>query len=258
MTTPSDVPEWGCLARAYSRGQVNPEHKHSRGQLLYAEKGVMLVQTGGKQWVIPPQRALWLPAGELHAFALLSHTELRTVYFSPSFVGDTDGAKNLKQIHVIDMTPFARHLITSLFEGTFNHSTQKLMAQLLLRMVNETEALPVSLVMPRDEGLNSVARNILVNNRWDITLTEFAALVAMSERTFTRFFVADTGYSFRTWKQRARIFASMDLLSNDMPVKLVAYRLGFSCPSSFVAAFRAVTGRVPSDFTGLHDTAGDS
>nr|VXZ84519.1 HTH-type transcriptional repressor of iron proteins A [Klebsiella pneumoniae] len=65
---------------------------------------------------------------------------------------------------------------------------------------------------------------------------------AMSERTFSRLFMKDTGFSFRTWKQRARICASLDLLANGIPIKQVAYQLGFSCPAAFTAAFAAFWG----------------
>jgi AraC-like DNA-binding protein len=70
----------------------------------------------------------------------------------------------------------------------------------------------------------------------------------MSERTFSRQFIRDTGFSFRSWKQRARICASLDLLSNGIPVKQVAYQLGFSCPAAFTAAFRAILGATPHEF----------
>lgn len=249
MTNVDHSGDWGCLAKTYKRGEYNPAHSHDRGQLLFAEKGVMLVDSGEKQWIIPPQRALWLPAGEVHAFNLLSQTDLRTVYFSRDFIRAACDGRVLEHIHVIEVTPFVRQIIGQLFENRFNQETQKLMAQVLLRILNETEALPVDLPMPRDEKLHRIALDILINNDWDASLSQLAARAAMSERTFTRFFTADTGYSFRTWKQRARVFASFDMLSDGIPVKQIAYQLGFSCPASFISSFRTITGRTPATFT---------
>ncbi|MGU9900423.1 helix-turn-helix domain-containing protein, partial [Klebsiella pneumoniae] len=57
-----------------------------------------------------------------------------------------------------------------------------------------------------------------------------------------------TFLSFRTWKQRARICASLDLLANGVPIKQVAYQLGFSCPAAFTAAFRCILGATPRDY----------
>lgn len=247
-TSVTDTTDWRCLAKTYKRGEINPSHKHTRGQLLFAEKGVMLVQTDKDRWVIPPQRALWLPPESVHTFRLLSRTELRTVYFTPAFISDCCGEDALKHVHVIEVTSIVLQLITSLFAQEHNAATRRLMAQLLLRILNETEALPVELPMPQDDKLNRVAQDMLVNNSWNLTLNDFAGLVAMSDRTFSRYFTADTGCTFRTWKQRARIFVSLDLLSNGLSVKQVAYKLGFSCPAAFIAAFRAVTGSTPASF----------
>ena len=53
-----DAIGWSRGAIRYTRGEVDPPHQHSQGQLLFAIKGVMLVETGSKRWVIPPQRAV--------------------------------------------------------------------------------------------------------------------------------------------------------------------------------------------------------
>src|SRR6185312_17285961 len=38
-------------------------HSHQRAQLIYATTGTMRVATDSGVWVVPPQRALWMPAG---------------------------------------------------------------------------------------------------------------------------------------------------------------------------------------------------
>ncbi|WP_148674883.1 helix-turn-helix domain-containing protein, partial [Klebsiella pneumoniae] len=39
-----------------------------------------------------------------------------------------------------------------------------------------------------------------------------------------------------------------DLLANGVPIKQVAYQLGFSCPAAFTAAFRCILGATPRDY----------
>lgn len=53
-----DAIGWSRGAIRYTRGEIDPPHQHSQGQLLFAIKGVMLVETGSQRWVIPPQRAV--------------------------------------------------------------------------------------------------------------------------------------------------------------------------------------------------------
>jgi quercetin dioxygenase-like cupin family protein len=50
------------LARDYPGGHVIPLHFHDRDQLVYASRGVMTVRTQSDTWVVPPQRAVWIPA----------------------------------------------------------------------------------------------------------------------------------------------------------------------------------------------------
>ena len=50
----------------YPAGFVDPFHSHDRAQLSYANSGVMLFVTDHTSFVLPPQRAIWLPAGVRH------------------------------------------------------------------------------------------------------------------------------------------------------------------------------------------------
>lgn len=239
---------WFCIARSYARGEIKRPHAHAEGQLLFATRGVMMVEAGQKRWVIPPQRALWLPAGAVHTFSMFSQTELRTVYFSPDLSRRCEDFTLRDSVHVVGVNAIFQQLIAALFSAEHNEASQMLMAQLLLQILSEAKALPSELPMPRDERLHLAVQALLRQNNWEASLSQLAAIAAMSERTFSRQFTRDTGFSLRAWKQRARIYASLDLLSNGMPVKQVAYQLGFSCPAAFTAAFRQVMDDRPGDF----------
>lgn len=49
-------------ATHYQDGQHFGEHRHRRGQFAYAASGVISVFTEQGNWVVPPQRAIWVPA----------------------------------------------------------------------------------------------------------------------------------------------------------------------------------------------------
>ena len=244
-----DVTGWSGTAISYERGETDPPHHHLEGQLLYATRGVMLVETENNRWVIPPQRALWLPPLQIHSYNLLSHTNLRAVYFSSSLIAECTNFTKSDQVHVITATPLVKELITGLFSENYNRPSQRKMALLLLEILSETQPLTTALPMPDDERLFSAVMELLANQRWEASMSDLAFIAAMSERTFSRLFIKDTGFSFRTWKQRARIYASLDQLANGIPVKQVAYELGFSCPASYTAAFRSILNSTPRDFS---------
>jgi len=243
-----DSTGWSATAITYRRGEEDLPHYHLEGQLLYAISGVMLVEAADRRWVIPPQRALWLPPLMEHAYRLLSHTELRAVYFSGNLISEcTRFAKN-NQVHVIDAVPLVKELIAGLFINDYHMLTKRKMALLLLEIISEAPSVSAELPMPQDERLFRAVGELMRSHRWEASLTDMADIANVSERSFSRLFVRDTGFSFRTWKQRARIYASLDLLSENVPVKQIAWQLGFSSPAAFSAAFRAIMGVTPGEF----------
>ena len=56
-------------------------HDHAEQQLVYPSSGLLIVSTSGGSWVVPPQRAVWLPAAVAHAHQAYGATQLRTVAF---------------------------------------------------------------------------------------------------------------------------------------------------------------------------------
>ena len=53
-------------ASDYHAGQHFPRHSHQRGQFALAASGVITLFTDAGNWVVPPQRAVWVPAGVPH------------------------------------------------------------------------------------------------------------------------------------------------------------------------------------------------
>ena len=51
------------MAKDFPDGYHNRPHKHERAQLIFAAHGAMLVATSAGSWAVPPQRAVWMPAG---------------------------------------------------------------------------------------------------------------------------------------------------------------------------------------------------
>lgn len=241
-------PGWRVLARRHARGIVLPEHQHCSGQLVFATEGVMLVRTGSMLWSVPPQRALWVPAGHLHAIEMLSQVELRTVYFQPALVAECVGFVRNDDVHAVVASSLLRELIVGLFDQRQAADAHALMARLVLCTLRETALLPSYLPMPASERLRAALLKLLANNDWHLTAHQIAAGAAMSERTFSRHVQADTGMSFRAWRQRARIIASLDMLAANHAIKSIASTMQFSSAAAYVAAFRKLLGCAPNGF----------
>lgn len=243
-----DATGWSATAISYRRGEVDLPHYHLEGQLLFATRGVMLVETADRRWVIPPQRALWIPPLMIHSYRLLSRTELRAVYISSTLITECKNFTGNNGAHMINAVPLVKELITGLFDDGYYATTKRRMALLLLEIISEAPTVSAELPMPRDERLFRATRELMLSHRWEASLTDMADVANMSERSFSRLFLQDTGFSFRTWKQRARIYASLDLLAENIPVKQIAWQLGFSSPAAFSTAFHAVMGVTPGEY----------
>ena len=80
--------------------------------------------------------------------------------------------------------------------------------------------------------------------------TQAGAVVAaaMSERSFRRLFVKETGMGWQSWLTQARILMAMGLLTEGRRVTDVAADVGYASLSAFAAAFTKLTGEAPMSF----------
>src|SRR6185436_19445261 len=67
------------LAADYEPGAVIPLHQHPFAQLLFASSGVMTVTTEHGTWVVPPERAVWVPARVGHSIRMTGRVSMRTL-----------------------------------------------------------------------------------------------------------------------------------------------------------------------------------
>jgi AraC-like DNA-binding protein len=79
-------------------------------------------------------------------------------------------------------------------------------------------------------------------------LDEWADFGALSARTLSRRFAAETGFTFADWRQRARLMRAVEMLAAGTPVTTIALSLGYDNVSAFIAMFRRVHGVTPARF----------
>ena len=185
-----EVPElssgWREFARDFVPGMDRPEHCHREAQLLYAQKGVMLVRTSDSVRLIAPFQALWIPAGVRHSISFLADTQMRSLYFSD------DALHRLKhlndRVRVLAATPLIRELFSALFSKKVPPATALLMTNLVLRLVVEAEELGAALPIADDEAFGPLQSEILSRRLWSMTMEEASSRLSLSPKTFSRKF----------------------------------------------------------------------
>ena len=76
---------------AYADGHHIAPHWHSRAQFVFAVAGTMRVRTPRRAWIVPPSRALWVPARTVHEIEMHGVVEMRSLYLDAAAGLRTEG-----------------------------------------------------------------------------------------------------------------------------------------------------------------------
>ncbi|PRD45847.1 AraC family transcriptional regulator [Phyllobacterium phragmitis] len=232
-----------ALPTEYPDGHLVPRHSHSRSQLLYALAGVVLVTTDAGRWMVPPEHAIWLPAGVHHAVEILGAVSMRSIYIAPDA---TIGLPT--HLHVVALTDLMRCLIVEAVISDDNPppgSRGALVTGLLLDELHNLPERPLGLPFPAEPRLSALCRRFVEKPSPHATIDEWAAVLAMSRRSFTRSFQRETGLSFSVWRQQACLFAALPRLADGEPVTSVALDLGYESVPAFTTMFKRMLGVSP-------------
>src|SRR6202142_1084750 len=105
------------VARHYKKGVRLDTHMHREAQLVYAARGTMQVTTPKGRWLVPPDRAVWVPARLEHAIDVLADIEMRTLYFDLAWLKRERCSANLRSEFVVKVSPLLHQTILALFDG---------------------------------------------------------------------------------------------------------------------------------------------
>lgn len=234
-----------AMPKTFSAGDTTGWHTHERAQLLFAARGAMSVDVPGSRWIVPPTRALWIPAGTPHEVAMRGRVEMRTLYLRPS-----RGDRLPRECAAYETTPLLRELIARAVEAPVLYDLRGidgLVMRLLRAELARLPSMPLSLPVPHDGPLAALCARLLDDPGDGADLAAHARALGVAERTFARRFVAQTGLSFGRWRARARVLDATRRLADGESVTSVALSMGYDSPSAFGAMFRRATGVVPSE-----------
>ena len=235
------------MARTLAAGHAIPLHMHRRGQLLHAVSGIMRVETAEAAWIVPPARALWLPAQWPHSVTMRSCVEMRTVYI------DASACEVLPQQPVlVEISGLLRELILALLEEPIDFAEAGrggAIARLILTELARLQERRLEVPMPRDERALRIARALLDDSSIGHGLDQWASEAGASRRTLARIFRSETGLGFAEWRARLRAIDGLARLSGGASVAETAASVGYASPSAFSAMIRRIMGGAPRHLT---------
>jgi AraC-like DNA-binding protein/mannose-6-phosphate isomerase-like protein (cupin superfamily) len=234
-----------ALSTTYSSGYVLHPHRHATHQLLFASSGAMTVTGDRMSWMIPPGRAVLIPAGIPHSIRMWGEVAMRSLYFpvdapARAFKADT--------CRVISVSPLLRELILRVAEMAALDSRVAAEARLMAVLMDELETAqiePLLLPLPSDSRALTAAEHVLKDPADGLTAEALARRCGLSTRTLERLFRAETGMRFGLWRQKARLLESVRVLVQGGSVTDAALESGYSSVSAYIAAFKQTFGCTP-------------
>jgi AraC-like DNA-binding protein len=244
-------------------------HDNEHQLILVLQGRVLLEAEGERKLVATAGRTLLIPAGCSHAFhSQEAHQGERVLALvQRPLWDDAGGASPCLGVHVTQA--LVREVLFFLllhphtaFAGPFAHAAVVATCEALRLAGHSSPLWPDSGNHKASESFSQHVRSRAPDERVkralfyleeqafeDVPLAKLAKASGLSERNLSRLFLQQTGMTPKQMQTRMRIAKACDLLrSGQRTVTDVAFEVGYGGLSSFFSAFRAVTGKSPSEW----------
>ena len=122
----------------------------------------MMVKTRSTSYVIPPQRAVWMPAGIEHSIEARSIVKMRTLYFDPVV---TSGLPS--EVCILQITSLLRELIIEAACSELDYEAHSPMARIMAVILDQIRVQPalssLALPVPTEPRLLHIVQALIDN-----------------------------------------------------------------------------------------------
>lgn len=234
-------------------------HWHSWGQLVFSTTGAVRVSAQGRSgdntYIVPPSRAVWIPAGVVHAVTAIEQADLRTLYLHESAVQALGTNADWSACRVLDVTPLLRELVLQMAVEpdpapacAADLARELAIGALILDELRRARSLQLGLPLPRPGRLRRVCEAMLDQPLRHADIEGWAEEAATSPRTLSRWFSEELGTSYGQWRQQLLLAKALSMAARKQPMRLIAAELGYASPSAFSAMVTRAVGMPPSRF----------
>jgi AraC-like DNA-binding protein/mannose-6-phosphate isomerase-like protein (cupin superfamily) len=223
-------------------------HAHARHQLMYAFSGTLRLEAENGIFLLPPQRAAWIPAGVRHRTTL--HNVLSgSVFFAPALV-----AVDQPRVRIISASPLVREMVQFALRWPPGRSPDDPVAASFFETLGLLcgewikEEVPFRLPAARSRQI-AAAMEFTLEHLDLVTVALAAQAAALSPRQFRRRFRAESGIGWQQFHHQAQMLRAMELLvAPQATVTAVAYAVGFNSLSAFAKSFSRFAGQTPQHY----------
>lgn len=237
-------------------------HSHAWAQLAFSTTGITRLSVEHGSYLVPPSRALWIPANVEHAVTVVEDATLLTLYLhqprgrcGPGALPAAEQAP-WRECRVMEVTELLRALVAQMDvtpDGGGVPSAEllkreRLLSALVLDELRRAPALRLGVALPRDKRLRALCQAVLNEPARHRTLEAWARDAGASPRTMARLFRDELGVSFGQWRQQVFLSRALGMAAEGRPMGEIAGELGYASASAFTAMVRRSVGQPPRRF----------
>src|SRR3954464_13698774 len=170
------------IANDYKKGVRLDTHMHREAPLVYAAKGTMQVTTPKGRWLVPPDRAVWVPARLEHSIDVLGDIEMRTLYFDLHWLAREQGSTSLGAEFVVRVSRLLHESILALFDGRNDSGRAGLLIRLVMLELHQAEDPATFIPLPQEPRCRRAAERVLADPTGSHQIDDLARKVGTSAR----------------------------------------------------------------------------
>lgn len=219
-------------------------HSHRQAQLILALSGLVTCEVDNCAWIVPAQRAIWIPGETPHKLKASGKLKIVSLFFESAAQMPADCC-------TVSVTPLLRELLVQASKLPVLYDMDGPEGRLITVLLDQLAIAPhenLHIPMPRDARLCRISKAILAAPAERFTIAEWGSRVGASERTLARLLRNETGMSFGRWQRQLHVLLALQLLAEGHAVQLVAQDLGYESASAFITMFRKCLGKSPARY----------
>lgn len=222
-----------------------PTHQHRKGQLVLALHGAVTCTASQAVWIVPPQCAVWIPSATPHSNRATWNARLSYLFVEPGAAALPDHCCALA------VSPLLREMIDRLADEPQDYALDSHAGRLARVLLDELTLMPaqeLNLPVSDHPKIRMIAEALTLKPGDRSTLAEWAARVAVSERSLRRLMEQETGLTFGRWRQQLHAIIALRELAGGASVQSVADDLGYQTSTAFIEMFKKTFGQTPARY----------
>ncbi|QHT67441.1 helix-turn-helix transcriptional regulator [Rhodocytophaga rosea] len=226
-------------------------HQHDKGQLMFAENGLLHIHTENQKLLLPSWYCAWIPAGTSHQI-WSSSTDLyiRTIYFEAPICNHSF----FRQAVAFPASNLLKEMIGYTEKWNFKNEAgeeKKDFLKALIQVLPGEMAEKVNICLPSTthEQLLQIVEYVQAHAHQKLSISSLSKEFGFSVRTLSRLFNTHLGITFSGYIKIARMIKAMELIKNGHThVSHIAYQSGYESLSTFSNNFLEICGNRPLYF----------